>query len=68
MSATVLSQQSYGTITRPSIATDVAEKFAHKLLRWAERHSRVTQLSHEEMALLLANDRAVAEVHEGRNW
>jgi hypothetical protein len=56
------------TISRPSAVTIAVENLGNRLLRWSERHSRVTQLSHEEMALKLANDRVLAVVREGRRW
>jgi hypothetical protein len=48
--------------------TEGARKIARGLLRWSEQHSRVVQLSHEEMALRLANERVLEQVHEGRFW
>ena len=68
MSESSISQQSYTTFTRNSVATEVAQKIARVLLRWSEQHSRVVQLSHEEMALRLANERVLNQVHEGRYW
>ena len=68
MSASTLSHESYTTFTRRSLATEAAQKLAGGLLRWSDRHSRVVQLSHEEMALRLANDRVLEELHDGWNW
>lgn len=66
MTASTVSQQAYTTFTRPSVASDAAQHLARALLRWSVRHSRVTQISHEEMALRLANDRVLAQIHPGR--
>jgi hypothetical protein len=68
VSESSISQQSYTTFTRDSVATEVARKIARGLLHWSEQHSRVVQLSHEEMALRLANERVLDQVHEGRFW
>jgi hypothetical protein len=68
MTASTVSQQTYTTFTRPSAASEVAQEIAKALLRWSIRHSRVTQISHEEMALRIANDRVVSELHHGRSW
>jgi hypothetical protein len=68
VSESSISQQYYTTFTRDSVATEVARKIARGLLRWSERHSQVVQLTHEEMALRLANERVLDQVHEGRFW
>jgi hypothetical protein len=68
MTASTISHQAYTTFTRPSVASDLARNLARALLGWSVRHSRVVQISHEEMALRIANDRVVAEIHHGRNW
>ncbi|MDQ1545456.1 MAG: hypothetical protein QOH69_360 [Actinomycetota bacterium] len=68
MSESSISQQIYTTFTRDSVATELARGIAGGLLRWSEQHSRVVQLSHEEMALRLANERVLDQVHEGRFW
>lgn len=68
MSLSSISGPSCTTIKRPSVATIAVEKLARGLLRWSEHHSRVTQPSHEDMALKLANDRVLALVREGRRW
>ncbi len=68
MTASPISQQNYTTFTRPSVASDLAHSLGRALLLWSVRHSRVVQISHEEMALRIANDRVVAEIHHGRNW
>ncbi len=68
MSESSISQQTHTTYTRDSVATEVARGIARGLLRWSEQHSRVVQLSHEEMALRIANERVLDQVHEGRFW
>ena len=68
MTASTISQQTYSTFTRQSVASEIARNLARALLRWSVRHSRVIQISHEEMALRIANDRVVAELHHGHNW
>jgi hypothetical protein len=66
MTASTISRQTYTTFTRPSVASDVAQNLARALLRWSVRHSSVVQISHEEMALRIANDRVLAEIRQGR--
>jgi hypothetical protein len=68
MTTSTISQQTYTTFTRPSVASDLARSLARALLHWSVRHSRVVQISHEDMALRIANDRVVAAIHHGRNW
>jgi hypothetical protein len=68
MSINSLSGAPCTTISRPSILTIAVENLGRSLLRWSERHSRVTQPTHEQMALTIANDRVLAVVREGRRW